>query len=714
MRCALHGADPNWGRILARARRVRRRARPGRARSPSAACRWSRAGESTSTAARSEAARRARRSAEVDIRIDLAAWRRAAPALRLRALARVRPHSTRSTRRDAPRRRQARRQRRARVRAGASRAWRGRARASCVVHGGGAQISAHARRAASSRASWAAGASPTCRCWRACARPSRPSRTSSAPRCRGRRPASRPLRRRRRAGEPHCPSSASSAARPRGRAPRLEAASAAGRVPAHRAARRATPTATATSTSTPTTPRPRRRGARRRRARVPVRRARRARRGRRRDPRRSPRRARRPGERRDAAEAGGLRAAAAARRRPRHDRLARHRGDAVSLRERAEAALLPTYPERPLAFVRGPAARSGTRTARPTSTSSPGLAVCSLGHGHPAPAARWPRRPRRSATSRTCSTASRRWRSPSGSASCPDYGRAFFCNSGAEAVEAAHQARPPPGRARGGCGQARDRLPRGLLPRPHARDAGGRLGERQARAVRAAARRASARAAQRPSTRWRPPSARHRGGAARARAGRGRRLAAGAPATWARRGSSATATTPCCSATRCRRASAAAARGSAPGSGVEPDALPLAKGLASACPIGALLTRRSRRRLRARRPRHDVRRHARRSRPPRSRCSTRSSARAWSRTRPRSARTSCAAPRALPGVADVRGAGLLLAVELADAPRGRGPRALLGRGILVNAITPTALRLCRRCASHRAKRIASVPLSRMC
>jgi acetylornithine/succinyldiaminopimelate/putrescine aminotransferase len=48
---------------------------------------------------------------------------------------------------------------------------------------------------------------------------------------------------------------------------------------------------------------------------------------------------------------------------------------------------------------------------------------------------------------------------------------------------------------------------------------------------------------------------------------------------------------------------------------------------------------------------------------------------------------------ALPGVDHVRGAGLLLGIELAEAPAGEVSDALRARGILVNAITPTALRL---------------------
>ena len=49
--------------------------------------------------------------------------------------------------------------------------------------------------------------------------------------------------------------------------------------------------------------------------------------------------------------------------------------------------------------------------------------------------------------------------------------------------------------------------------------------------------------------------------------------------------------------------------------------------------------------------------------------------------------------RALPGVASVRGMGLLLAAELEQAPAGAVVRAALERGLVVNAVTPTAVRL---------------------
>src|SRR5690606_4995043 len=48
---------------------------------------------------------------------------------------------------------------------------------------------------------------------------------------------------------------------------------------------------------------------------------------------------------------------------------------------------------------------------------------------------------------------------------------------------------------------------------------------------------------------------------------------------------------------------------------------------------------------------------------------------------------------ALPGVASVRGLGLLLAVELDGLDARAVNTALLGAGVVANAVTPSALRL---------------------
>jgi acetylornithine/succinyldiaminopimelate/putrescine aminotransferase len=50
--------------------------------------------------------------------------------------------------------------------------------------------------------------------------------------------------------------------------------------------------------------------------------------------------------------------------------------------------------------------------------------------------------------------------------------------------------------------------------------------------------------------------------------------------------------------------------------------------------------------------------------------------------------------RSVPGVADVRGRGLMLGVELVEGIDARATCAdLLGLGLIVNAVTPTTLRL---------------------
>jgi len=122
----------------------------------------------------------------------------------------------------------------------------------------------------------------------------------------------------------------------------------------------------------------------------------------------------------------------------------------VRLHDRAEAALLPTYPERPLALVRGVGSTVWDEDGTAYLDLVAGLAVCSLGHGHPAAAQALAAQaavlghvsnlfysePSVTLAERLCALSG--------------HDRAFFCNSGAEAVEAAIKLARRTGRARGG------------------------------------------------------------------------------------------------------------------------------------------------------------------------------------------------------------------------------------------------------------------------
>jgi acetylornithine aminotransferase len=122
----------------------------------------------------------------------------------------------------------------------------------------------------------------------------------------------------------------------------------------------------------------------------------------------------------------------------------------MSLRERAEAAILPTYPERPLALVRGAGCTVWDDEGNGYLDLVGGLAVNSLGYGHPAAVQALAEQsavlghvsnlfysePMIALAERLCGLAGQ--------------DRAFFCNSGAEAVEAAIKLARRVGRARGG------------------------------------------------------------------------------------------------------------------------------------------------------------------------------------------------------------------------------------------------------------------------
>jgi predicted acetylornithine/succinylornithine family transaminase len=122
----------------------------------------------------------------------------------------------------------------------------------------------------------------------------------------------------------------------------------------------------------------------------------------------------------------------------------------MSLRERAEAAILPTYPERPLALVRGAGCTVWDENGNAYLDLVGGLAVNSLGYGHPAAVQALAEQsavlghvsnlfysePMVALAERLCELSSQ--------------DRAFFCNSGAEAIEAAIKLARRTGRARGG------------------------------------------------------------------------------------------------------------------------------------------------------------------------------------------------------------------------------------------------------------------------
>ena len=67
---------------------------------------------------------------------------------------------------------------------------------------------------------------------------------------------------------------------------------------------------------------------------------------------------------------------------------------------------------------------------------------------------------------------------------------------------------------------------------------------------------------------------------------------------------------------------------------------------------------------------------------------------------------------ALPGVGEVRGAGLLIAVELVDGDASQAAADLLERAVLVNAVSATALRICPPlCLSEQQAEAAVAALS---
>ena len=367
----------------------------------------------------------------------------------------------------------------------------------------------------------------------------------------------------------------------------------------------------------------------------------------------------------------------------------------MSLRDRAEAVILPTYPERPLALVRGVGCTVWDEDGNAYLDLVGGLAVNSLGYGHPAAVQALAEQaavlghvsnlfysePMVALAERLCALSGQ--------------DRAFFCNSGAEA-----------GRGRRSSSRAGSGAPAAGPQKHHIVCVEGAFHGRTLATLAA-----GWSAAKREPFEPVPAGFEHvpRNDLEALAAAVGPETCAvlvepiqGEGGVWpidsapgsSSRASSATATGRCSCTTRCRPASAAAARGSAASSRASG---PMRSPSPRASPAGSRSARCSRPISPTRASSAATTRRPsaarRRSPPPRSRCSPRSSARAWSRTRARSASTSAARAGALPGVDHVRGAGLLLGIELADAPAAEVSDALRARGILVNAITPTALRL---------------------
>ena len=109
----------------------------------------------------------------------------------------------------------------------------------------------------------------------------------------------------------------------------------------------------------------------------------------------------------------------------------------MSLRDRSERVILQTYPARPLALVRGSGCTVWDEQGRAYLDMVAGLAVCSLGHGHPVAASALAEQ------AATLGHVSNLYYSEPQVAlaellcALSGFEQAFFCNSGAEAVEAA-------------------------------------------------------------------------------------------------------------------------------------------------------------------------------------------------------------------------------------------------------------------------------------
>lgn len=122
----------------------------------------------------------------------------------------------------------------------------------------------------------------------------------------------------------------------------------------------------------------------------------------------------------------------------------------MSIAERGTQHVLPTYPPRALALVRGEGCRVWDDQGREYLDLVAGLAVVSLGHGHPAPAAALAEQ-----AGRIGHVSNLYWTEPAVAlaerlTALSGLDGAFFCNSGAESVEAAVKLARRHGREVGG------------------------------------------------------------------------------------------------------------------------------------------------------------------------------------------------------------------------------------------------------------------------
>ena len=373
----------------------------------------------------------------------------------------------------------------------------------------------------------------------------------------------------------------------------------------------------------------------------------------------------------------------------------------MSLRDRAEAAILPTYPERPLALVRGVGCTVWDDDGNAYLDLVGGLAVNSLGYGHPAAVQALAEQaavlghvsnlfysePMVALAERLCALSGQ--------------DRAFFCNSGAEAIEAAIKLARRVGRARGGPAKHRIVCVEGAF---HGRTL----------ATLAAGWSAAKREPFEPVPAGFEHVARNDLEALAAAVGpetcavlvepiQGEGGVWTIDADWLR-----------LARELCDRHGALLLYDEvqtgigrcgfwfcAELAGVRPDAIALAKGLAGGLPIGALLA--------TDQPDAGFERgdHATTfgGSPPIAAAALAVLAAIEREELVENARALGEHIKtragALAGVDHVRGAGLLLGIELADAPAAEVAEALRARGILVNAITPSALRLVPPlCLSH--------------